>query len=174
MYVGIASMTMLFGASLVGYFVTRAQAKAWRSVDLPELPWGLWLSTALLVGLSSCLLRAQRAISKNRTEQLAKNLFVALLLGGLFCASQLENWRQVARAALSVEVKGLYVYSFFMLTALHAVHVVAGLVPLWLCHRRALDHKYSSSRHEGIKLLRQYWDFLLVVWGVLLLALHFS
>ncbi len=172
MYVGIGSMTMLFGASLVGYFVTRAQAKAWRAVDLPELPWGLWLSTALLLSLSWALFDGERAIKKNQTARSTQRLFIALLLGGLFGASQVENWRQVARSALSVEVKGLYVYSFFMLTALHAVHVLAGLIPLWLTHRRSIDMRYSSSNREGIRLLRQYWDFLLVVWVVLLGALH--
>ena len=172
MYVGIGSMTMLFGASLVGYFVTRAQARAWRSVDLPQLPWGLWLSTALLLGVSAALWDGEQAIARNRTARLSQRLFVALILGGLFCASQVFNWQQVARATLSEEVKGLYIYSFFMLTALHAVHVLAGIVPLWLTHRRSLESRYSSSRREGIHLLRQYWDFLLVVWVVLLAALH--
>ena len=172
MDVGLGSMTMLFGASLVGYFVTRAQARAWRSVDLPHLPWGLWLSTLILVGLSSSLYAAQLAVRKNAYQALSRRLFLALLLGFLFCASQLDNWRHVARATLSVEVKGLYIYSFFMLTALHALHVLAGLIPLWITHRRATENVYSNSRCEGVRLLRQYWDFLLIVWLILLLALH--
>lgn len=174
MYVGMGSMTMLFGASLVAYFVTRSNAKAWRMVDLPELPWGLWLSTGLLFGLSLALHQGERDIKRNRYSGLSRGLFFALLLGILFCASQFENWRQVTRAALSVEVKGLYIYSFFMLTILHVVHVVAGLVPLWLTHRRSLERTYTSSHREGIHLLRQYWDFLLVVWLVLLATLHFA
>jgi cytochrome c oxidase subunit III len=174
MYVGLGSMTMLFGASLVGYFVTRAQAKAWRSVDLPQLPWGIWLSTAVLVSLSFALHRAERSVAANKSNALIRSLFAAMILAGLFCLSQAENWRQVAHTALSVEEKGLYIYSFFMLTVLHVLHVVAGLVPLWITHHRASKQLYSSSRREGIHLLRQYWDFLLVVWLVLLAALHFS
>jgi cytochrome c oxidase subunit III len=174
MYVGMGSMTMLFGASLVGYFITRAQAKAWRAIDLPQLPGGIWLSTAILLLLSLSLKKAEQSIAKNRDQSLSRGLFMALLFGFLFVASQLHNWRQVARVALHVEEKGLYIYSFFMLTALHAVHVVAGLVPLWLCHQRSVDQKYSSSRREGISLLRQYWDYLLVIWLVLLADLHLS
>jgi len=99
---------------------------------------------------------------------------MALIMGILFCASQLESWRQVTRTAMSVDIKGLYIYSFFMLTVLHAAHVIAGLVPLWVTHRRSLDRTYTSSHREGIHLLRQYWDFLLIVWIVLLAALHFA
>lgn len=174
MYVGMGSMTMLFGASLVAYFVTRANAQAWRAIDLPSLPWGIWLSTALLLCLSFVLRQGEQGIKQNKYRALTKNLFIALLLGLLFCASQFENWRQVARAAMSVEVKGLYIYTFFMLTVLHAVHVVFGLVPLFITHRRSMDHTYSSSHREGVHLLRQYWDFLLVIWLIVLVTLHWA
>lgn len=174
MYIGIGSMTMLFGASLVAYFVTRAQAKAWRAVDLPTMPWGLWISTGILLALSLCLRAAVQAIRGNRFSALSRQLFTALLLGISFCAAQVDNWRHVLRGALSVEVKGLYVYTFFMLTGLHFLHVLVGLVPLWVVHRRSVERLYSSSRFEGVRLVRQYWDFLFVVWVVLFLALGLS
>lgn len=174
MYVGIASLSVLFAASLFGYFITRAQAKAWRSIDLPQLPLTLWLSTALLVALSLALHWAVRAIRQNRSLTASRRLFMAFLLGILFCGAQAENWRQVASVALRQEVKGLYIYTFFMLTALHLVHVLAGLAPLWWVHKKAQDGQYSSSTHEGMILLRQYWDFLLVVWGILLVSLHLA
>lgn len=174
MFVGIGSLSMLFAASLVGYFITRAQAKAWRAIDLPQLPLTLWLSTALLIGLSMALHWSLRAIRENRSLTASRRLFTAFLLGLLFCAAQAENWRQVASVALNQEVKGLYIYTFFMLTALHVVHVLAGLFPLWWVHKKAQDGQYSSSTHEGLVLVRQYWDFLLVVWGVLLIALHLA
>lgn len=167
-------MSVLFAACLVAYFVTRAQAKAWRSVDLPQLPWGLWISTAILLGVSWCLRQAVSAVAKNHSVRSARQLFAAFLLGLSFCAVQADNWRRVLRAVLSVEMKSLYTYTFFMLTALHVVHVVAGLVPLWITHRRAVDQVYSSSRFEGVRLVRQYWDFLLVVWLILLAALNLS
>ena len=167
-------MSVLFAASLVAYFVTRAQAKTWRSVDLPQLPWGLWISTAILLAVSWCLRQAVQAMAKNQSLRSSRQLFIAFLLGLSFCAVQADNWRRVLRAVLSAEMKSLYTYTFFMLTALHVVHVVAGLIPLWITHRRAVDQVYSSSRYEGVRLVRQYWDFLLVVWLILLAALSLS
>ncbi|HXS18848.1 MAG TPA: cytochrome c oxidase subunit 3 [Polyangiaceae bacterium] len=174
LYVGMGSMSVLFAACLVAYFVTRAQSKTWRSVDLPQLPWGLWVSTVTLVAVSWCLRQAVASITRNQSVRLTRHLFAAFLLGLSFCAVQADNWRRVLVAVLAVEVKSLYTYTFFMLTALHVVHVLAGLIPLWITHRRAADRLYSSSRFEGVRLVRQYWDFLLVVWLILLAALSLS
>lgn len=174
MYVGLASLTMLFGSSLVAYFITRAQAQTWRSMVLPALPSGVWLSTVILVLLSASLHLGQSRLRKNAYNGLTRCLWWALALASVFLVVQGLNWRAALSAAFDTQVRTLYVYTFFMLTVLHALHVVAGIVPLVLVYRRSLDQYYSSSRAEGVRLLRQYWDFLLVVWLVLLGALSLS
>ena len=171
MYVGLGSLTMLFGGSLVAYFITRAQATTWRSADLPALPWGLWLSSATLLVLSLVLHLAMRHLRRNALEALSRMLLLALCMACGFLIVQAYNWRSVLLTALATEQKSLYVYTFFMLTVLHAVHVLAGIVPLGIVYSRSLGQHYSSSQSEGVRLLRQYWDFLLVVWVVLLVSL---
>lgn len=174
MYVALVSLSIFFLASLVAYFITRAQAEVWRTVDLPSLPWGLWVSTVLLTALFASMRYAERRIDANDYPGLSKGLLVALALGGLFLAAQVQNWRVVAQAALAGPVQSLYSFTFYMLTALHALHVVAGLIPLFVIYRRSTRQDYSSSRHEGVSLIRQYWDFLFVVWLILLAALWFT
>jgi cytochrome c oxidase subunit 3 len=98
---------------------------------------------------------------------------IALALGIGFRLAQIQNWRSMAIALAGVEVKSLYAFCFYLLTALHAVHVFFGIAPLIYVYARARRDEYSSSRNEGVVLLRQYWDFLLVVWFVLLAALWF-
>ena len=61
-----------------------------------------------------------------------------------------------------------YAFTFYWLTALHAAHVVGGFVPLGIVIARARRRQYSSSRYEGVRLCKQYWDYLGVVWIVLL------
>lgn len=174
MYVGLASLSVLFLASLVAYFITRAQAEVWRTVELPHLPAGLWASTGVLFAQFAAMHIASRRIARNDFPGLSRGLLISLCFGLIFLLAQVQNWRVVAGSTLVAPVKSLYSYTFYMLTALHAIHVVAGVIPLFVIYRRSLAQEYSSSRHEGVTLVRQYWDFLLVVWVVLLAALWFT
>jgi cytochrome c oxidase subunit 3 len=61
-----------------------------------------------------------------------------------------------------------------MLTGLHAAHVLGGFIPLGIVLGRADRRRYSSSEHEGPRLCRQYWDYLFVVWVILLTALFLA
>lgn len=174
MYVAMASMTVIFLASLAGYFITRAQNKIWRTAEMPSLPLGLLLSSAVLLCLSVVLHRAEGAIRKNLYDTLKRHLSIAVGLCVAFLLVQVQNWRTVAHASLGLQEKSLYQFTFYMLTALHAVHVLVGLIPLVWVLLRAQRGEYSSSSFEGVRLSKQYWDFLLVVWVVLLTALYFG
>jgi heme/copper-type cytochrome/quinol oxidase subunit 3 len=172
MYVGLASLSVLFVASLIGYFVTRYQNESWRGVALPALPRGLWFSTLVLVALSVALHRGERRLAQNDRPGLKTWLSVSLVASLLFLALQFANWREVAEATMSTGAQTLYAFSFYMLTVLHALHVIAGLVPLLVIHTRSAN--YSSSHSEPVRLTRQYWDFLLVVWFVLFASLQLT
>jgi heme/copper-type cytochrome/quinol oxidase subunit 3 len=165
---------MLFGASLVAYLITRAQNDVWRTEDMPPLPPGLAVSSALLVGVSVCLHLGLRAIRRNAFSSLERWLWIAGALALGFVLSQVQNWRSMAAAPLPGEVKTLYAFTFYALTALHAAHVVAGFVPLGIVVANARTKQYSSSRTEGLRLCAQYWDYLLVVWFVLLTVVALS
>lgn len=168
MYIALASLGMLFLASLVAYFVTRAQSEVWRTTELPHLPLGLAGSTAILLLQAASLHYAERRLAKNDFDGLRRALGWALGTALFFLIAQGFNWRSVALETMAAPVQSLYAFTFYMLTVLHALHVLGGLVPLGIVMTRAGRNEYSSSRSEGVKLLRQYWDFLLVVWLVLL------
>jgi len=171
MYVGLGSLSVLFIASLVGYFVTRAQSTVWRDQTSPELPAGLWASSAVLLLLSLALRYGELGIRKNRHDRLVTGQGLAAIFACAFLALQLRNWLEVAGTRLAGPPKSLYEFTFYMLTGLHALHVLAGMVPLFVVLKHARARAYSSSRYEGVHLTRQYWDFLLVVWGVLFLSI---
>ncbi len=172
LYIALGSLTMLFGASLVAYLVTRAQNEVWRSADMPPLPHGLWVSTALLVGVSLSLRWAKQAVSRNAFSSLERALWLTAGLAAVFLLAQIQNWRTRAAATLPEATKTLYAFTVYMLTVLHALHVVAGFVPLGIVLVRARQKQYTSSRSEGVRLCAQYWDFLLIVWVVLLGAMY--
>lgn len=168
MFVALGSLTVLFGATLVAYLVTRTQNEIWRTAEMPPLPSGLFASSALLLGVSASMRWATRSVAKNAFTSLERALWLTGGLATLFLLAQVQNWRTMAAVALPENTRTLYAFTFYMLTALHALHVLAGYVPLGIVTLRARHKQYTSSRSEGVRLCAQYWDFLFVVWIVLL------
>ena len=141
---------------------------------MPALPLGLVASSILLAALSVAMHAALRAVRQNRFEALQRALILALLLGLAFVVGQAENWRSMYAAAIATDARTLYAFTFYMLTGLHALHVVGGFVPLLVVLGKAKRREYSSSNHEGVKLCTQYWDYLGVIWAILLSVLYFA
>jgi cytochrome c oxidase subunit III len=174
MLVLFGTLSMLFGASVVGYLITRAQNDVWKTASMPNLPIGLLASSILLAALSITMHRALAAVRRNLFDATHRLLLLALLLGIAFVVGQAQNWRSMYAATTATDARTLYGFTFYMLTGLHALHVVGGFVPLGIVLGKAKRREYSSSNHEGIKLVTQYWDYLGVVWLILLSVLYFA
>lgn len=168
----IASLSMLFGAAVVGYALIRVRAPEWPPPGSPALPAGLWISTALLVATSALLFLAERAIRSDQKDSAARTLFVTALVAVAFLASQVSCWMRMAADSVLPQ-QSLLVWGFYTLTFLHAVHVLAGLVPLILVAIRARRGRYTANDHDGVHFVAMYWHFLLVTWIVILAVLSF-
>ncbi len=168
----IASLGMLFGAALVGYLVIRLRAPEWPPPGSPSLPGSVWISTALLAALSAVLILAERSVRQGREGALSRMLMVSDLLAVAFLASQVGCWMRMA-ADNVLPQQNLLVWGFYTLTFLHAVHVLAGLVPLILVTVRALRGRYTAADHDGVHFVAMYWHFLFVTWVAILIVLSF-
>ncbi len=140
---------MLFAALLLAYAVLRAQAPHWPPPAAPPLPRGLaGVNTLVLLGASAALWRARRCGDRRDGVWLV----AAGALGAGFLAGQILLWRHLVLVGLG-QLPGQV---FLALSALHALHVAAGLIVLLVSRR--------------IRLVGLYWDFVLAVWIVLYLA----
>jgi heme/copper-type cytochrome/quinol oxidase subunit 3 len=167
----IASLAVLFAASITGYIVVRTRAEVWPPEGMPALPAGLWLSTVLIVVSSLTMMWAVAGIRRDRQRPLRLGLLLTLLLGLSFLASQTVNWFGLVAADVRPGAN-LYAFTFYLLTWLHALHVVGGLVPLGLVTARAWRGGYSAGFHPGVEYTAMYWHFLDVVWLVLFTVLY--
>ena len=167
----IASLAVLFAASITGYIVVRTRAEVWPPAGMPALPSGLWLSTVLIVLSSATIAWAVSGIRRDRQLPLRVGLLATLLLGLSFLASQTVNWFSLVAADVRPGAN-LYAFTFFVLTWLHAAHVVGGLVPLGGVTARAWHGGYSAAFHPGVEYTAMYWHFLDVVWLVLFAVLY--
>jgi cytochrome c oxidase subunit 3 len=166
--IGLVTLSVLFLATIVAYVIALSQSEVWRAAPSPGLPWGLFGSTLFLIGVSGSMHAALRAVRANRFTALTQRLGLSLAFALAFLAGQGINWLGLSEVAMPDKARTLYILTFAMLTGLHAAHVLAGFVPLGIVMARANKRQYSSSRHDGLLFCTQYWDFLGVVWLVLL------
>jgi cytochrome c oxidase subunit III len=152
LWVFLGVVSTLFALFLAAYAMRMDRAPDWTAL---AMPWQLWLSTAWLVAGSVLLARAARTDA------------AGLLIGAGVCAlafvgSQLWAWQALADARVSLTANPAASF-FYVLTAMHGLHVIGGLIA-WL---RVL----RRPARERIVLLARYWHFLLALWLVLFAAL---
>jgi len=167
MWLFLASLAMLFGGCMVGFLVIRMRAPEWPPTGSPGLPAAFWLSTLLLVIVSALLVAAERAVDAGRGSRLTRFLTVAVIVGAAFILSQVSGWVRLA-AASELPQNNLYLFGVYVLSFLHVVHVLGGLVPLIWVTLRSRTGRYTPDDHEGVIDVAMYWHFLGIVWlGIL-------
>lgn len=165
-FIGVAST--LFALFLAAYAMRMDGAGDWSTLALPPQ---LWLSSALLLAGSLLLQRAGAAARAARWTA-ARSLVLA---GGVaamaFIGAQLWAWQSLLAAR--VGLAGNPAASFFyLLTALHGLHVLGGLVAWASTMPAVLPRPADPARvARRIALCARYWHFLLAVWLVLFAAL---
>ena len=166
----LASLSMLFVASLLGYVVTRARAEAWPPEGTSPLPMGLWVSTGVILAASFFVHIALRAARQEEHRTLIRAMIVTTVLAILFLVIQILNWMWLFDHNLTPR-SGLYGFLFYLLTALHAAHVVGGLIPLVLVTVRASAGRYTAREHGGVRYCAVYQHFLTIVWMVVFVVM---
>jgi cytochrome c oxidase subunit III len=160
-------LTIMFLLVISAYLMRRTVAD-WQALTLP---WHLFLSTALLVGSSAAFEWARRAVAIADLVAVRRGLMVAGALAFAFLVSQYLSW-QVLRSGGHYLATNPANSFFYMMTALHALHLIGGLVAWGVTqwHTREED---LPRLEVNVSLCAIYWHFLLAVWlvlfGVLLL-----
>jgi cytochrome c oxidase subunit 3 len=165
---------VLFMASLVAYVVTRVQAHVFRPEASPGLPAGVAGSTAMIFGVSLSMHSAYRSVVENRQESLRRSLWLGFAFAVAFVVGQGFNWLHMYREQTAYVQPTLFEFTFYLLTGLHALHVLGGFVPLGVVISRAGQREYSSSRYDGVRFCVWYWHYLGAIWIVLLVVMLLS
>lgn len=168
-WVIVASVTMLFTGLSSAYVVRAASAPDWQALLMPRV---LWLSTILIFLSSVTFEAARRGLRNSRTAVYSRWLSLTGALGLGFLALQLSAWRQLAG-------QGIYLASnphssfFYLLTAVHGLHLVVGLLALFFLLVRAArtngaDGGKQMAVTEGVVV---YWHFMDFLWLYLFVLL---
>ncbi|MHC5005587.1 MAG: cytochrome c oxidase subunit 3 [Planctomycetota bacterium] len=170
----LASVAMLFAASIIGFVVLRVTSEQWPD-DLPRLPWTSWLSTAVLLASSWTLSRGVRAVRTGDAASLGPALRMTFALGVIFLGLQGLSWwgwlADLAGRLGASQADRFALSGFYVLTGVHALHVIGGLVPMAIVIRGAARGRYDADRYAGVQYCAMYWHFLDAIWIVLFATL---
>ena len=166
MWLFLVALGVLFVSVILGYVVVRVDnGSDFIPEGAPPPPALLLVSTALLLLSSVTMQGAVRAGRTGDRRQGPRMAFTVALAVG-FLALQGIAWWQLARESL-LPTDSLYAWTFYVLTALHALHVLGGLPPMAIVTARALRGRYGPDNHRGLVYCAMYWHFLDAVWLVL-------
>lgn len=159
----IAVITMFFFLFTVAYRI-RMALPDWQAVNEP---WQLAVSTVMLV--MSCVTmhlcyRKSALLPSLRASHTLLLWSVAFTLGFVF--SQLWAWQALLAANVGVGANPAASF-FYLLTGLHGLHVLGGLIALsWVVFHASSGH--HNQLYPALRLCTRYWHFLLFVWLFLL------
>lgn len=162
-------------AGLIGAYVmiSTNQAAEWKPFDLP---FQVWISTILILISSISYHFAKRSIEADAIDAGRKWLLVTTVLGAAFISSQLLAWLELSRRGLYLQGNP-YTGFFYILTAVHVVHVLGGIVALGSIVLNSWNGGGSEfERLRRRKLARAvgwYWHFMGAIWLVLFVLLGF-
>lgn len=162
----LAVAGVLFALSISAYSM-RLQASDWWPLPVPRL---LWFNTGLLI-LASAALEWTKTRSRHADLNGVRfGLIGAGVLTLAFVIGQLVVWRELVGEGYFLASNPANAF-FYLMTGLHGLHVLGGLVALARVTFRAFSaDEVRGERGKlrlGLELCAIYWHFLLVVWLVL-------
>jgi len=166
LWLGIASIIMLFGGLTSAYIVRQAEGN-WL---IFELPFTFYISTGLIVLSSISMIYAVSSIKKGENQRTLWGLIATLGLGLGFMAFQLFSWQELVKQEVFFigNPSGSFLY---VISGLHLAHVIGGFIFLMIAIFKTSSGKYNSKNYSGLKLCSTYWHFLDVLWVYLFVFL---
>jgi cytochrome c oxidase subunit 3 len=166
LWVFLAVATSLF-ALFISAYAMRINFLDWTPLPQPRL---LTLNTALLILASLAMEWTVFAVRRGDVDAVRKGLVAVGLLTIGFVAGQLVVWKQLSDAGYFLATSAATGF-FYLLTAVHGLHVLGGLVAWSRTSARAWRGAKPEKLRLGVELCAIYWHFLLLVWLVLFAVL---
>ena len=165
LWVGLASIMMMFAAFTSAYIVRQASGN-WLEFALPNM---FFVSTAVIITSSLTVHGSYLAFKKGNEGLYRGLLIVTFILGMVFLALQYRGWEELSASGieLTTNPSGSFIY---VISGVHATHVLGGLAILGiaLMHAFILPFQVTGKRKLRFELTLTYWHFVDILWIYLL------
>ena len=120
--------------------------------------------TAVLLISSFFMNRAEISMEHGDRKSFLTNTLITIILGAAFVAGVVGvEWRLAAAEGVTASASAGGAI-FYMMTGMHAFHVLSGVIFLLIVFNNARRGIYSPEKHWGVEAATVYWHFVDVVW----------
>ena len=174
MWVFLVTEVMFFGGMFMAYIVYRNMyPHAWLEASA-ELNWKLGgLNTMVLIFSSLTMALAVRAAMLGKRSHQVINLILTMALGTTFLVVKFFEYKAKFEHHLvpgphfdaSLE-QGMQIFFslYFMLTGVHAAHMIIGLGIMTYILINASKGSYNAEYYTPVEVAGLYWHFVDIVW----------
>ncbi len=153
----------VFFSLMLSAYIERKVFSDWNSLSLP---WLLWLNTAILIASSMAMHYALVNARRGQIDGVKTGLSAGGVLTFAFLVGQLLAWRELVATGYYVSLDPANAF-FYMLTGVHGVHLIGGLVAWWRTMAKIRRGQDAVQVRLSVDLCAVYWHFLLLIWLVL-------
>jgi cytochrome c oxidase subunit 3 len=167
---GLGSIVMMFAGLTSAYIVKKSQAN-WLDFEMPNV---FMISTGVILISSFTIQMAVKKFKEQNENQYRGFLTLTAILGVVFMILQLQGFMALeANSIALVGPRSNSAASFlFVITVLHLIHVLGGIIALVWISLRAFSGKNNMNNDLPVKLISNYWHFVDILWVYLFVFLH--
>jgi len=151
-------------ALFISAYSMRMSMVDWRALPVPRL---LWFNTAVLMLSSVVLQGTYIAARRNNIDGVVFGLCAGGASAVTFLIGQLLVWRELSTAGYFLASNPANSF-FYLITALHGLHLMGGLVALGRTTAKVWRRVAMTEVRLSVELCAIYWHFLVLVWLILL------
>lgn len=158
----LSSELLIFCGLIGAFLVTKSYSKAWPTAQELSL-WLVSLNTFLLLTSSLTVVLAIDSAREGKLRPVPIFIAISALLGVGFLAGQAVEYTHL----ITVEGHGFgdaFGTAFFILTGLHGLHVLVGVIWAFGVAARARARAYGPGNYASIEVFGLYWHFVDLVW----------
>jgi cytochrome c oxidase subunit 3 len=172
LWFGITSLAMSF-AGLTSAFIVSSSREDWL-VNF-TLPSAFTYSTLIIILSSILLFLAKQSFKNNKSAITTSLLIGAFVLGIVFIYSQIQGFNQIIASGYNFTgpTSNITISYIYVIAVVHILHVLAGIICLFVVIINQLNKKYSKQNRLGFDLASNFWHFVDVLWVYLFFFLYF-
>jgi cytochrome c oxidase subunit III len=159
----MVSVIMIFGALTSAYIVRQAEGN-WLDFEMPTM---FWITSAMILASSVTMHWAYLSVKRNNQEMAKVAMAVTVILGGGFLVGQWLGWNELVANGIYLvgrESSGVSGSFMYVISGLHGVHVISGVIFLMLVFVNVFRLKIHSKNLSQIEMCTTYWHFLDGLW----------
>ena len=172
MWLFLASEVMFFTGLIGSYIVLRQAQPSWPAPStVLNIPLTAF-NTFILICSSATLVKGLSSAQEGDQEGMQVGLFLTVLLGATFLMIQAHEYHELLHEKHFTPAASIFGACFFTMTGFHGMHVLVGVICMFVVFIKSLRGAYTKTEYRGIEVVGLYWHFVDLVWIILFTILY--